>query len=120
MRDLSNAFKAMVRQGWVEDVPESTFLEHFTHSMLKEPVPQQTPKLNWLESKSLLHAVMKVLEITLRVVNQHFLLRGEIMSPINSGLKSTEQNQMTKARELLEEFRPQVSAQKSATDRGNF
>ena len=120
MRDLSNAFKAMVRQGWVEDVPESTFLEHFTHSMLKEPVPQQTPKLNWLESKSLLHAVMKVLEITLRGVNQHFLLRGEIMSPINSGLKSTEQNQMTKARALLEEFRPQVSAQKSTTDRGNF
>ena len=74
--------------------------------MLKEPVPQQTPKLNWLESKSLLHAVMKVLEITLTGVNQHFLLRGGIMSPINYGLKSTEQNQMIKARELLREFQP--------------
>ena len=74
--------------------------------MLKEPVPQQTPKLNWLESKSLLHAVMKVLEITLKGVNQHFLLRGEIMSPIQSGLKLTEYTQLDKAEELLEEFRP--------------
>ena len=105
-QNLSNAFKAMVRQGWVENVPESTFLEHFTHSVLKEPVPQQTPKLNWLESKSLLHAVMKVLQITLRGVNRHFLLRGKAMSPINSGLKWTEQNQMIKARELLREFQP--------------
>ena len=106
MQDLAEAFKAMVRQGWVESVPESTFLEHFTNSVLKEPVPQQTPKLNWLESKSLLHAVMKVLEITLRGVNRHFLLRGKAMSPINSGLKWTEQNQMIKARELLREFQP--------------
>ena len=106
MRNLSNAFKAMVRQGWVENVPESTFLEHFTNSILKEPVPQQTPKLNWRESKSLLHAVMKVLEITLKGVNQHFLLCGEAMRPINSGLKWTERNQMIKARELLREFQP--------------
>ena len=107
MQDLAEAFKAMVRQGWVESAPDNAFLEHFTNSTLKEPVPQQTPKLNWLESKSLLHAVMKVLQITLRGVNQHFLLRGEIMSPINSGLKWTEQrNQMIKARELLREFQP--------------
>ena len=90
MENLSGAFSAMVDQGWVEAAPEDVFLEHFTNSLLKDPVPQHTPKLNWLESKSLLRTVMKKLQITLADVHPHFLLRGEETIPSRSGLKNTE------------------------------
>ena len=106
MENLSGAFSAMVDQGWVEGAPKNVFLNHFTNSSLKDPVPQQVPKLNWLESKSLLHTVMKKLQITLTEVHRHFLLRGEEMTPIRSGLKNTEHAQLERAEELLEKFRP--------------
>lgn len=96
----------MVEQGWIEAAPEDVFLDHFTNSLLKDPVPQHTPKLNWLESKSLLHTVMKKLQITLADVHPHFLLRGEEMIPSRSGLKNTEYAQLVRAEELLEKFRP--------------
>jgi hypothetical protein len=106
VENLSEAFKVMVDQGWIEDVPESVYQEHFTNSTLKDPVSQQTPKLNWLESKNLLHAVMKNLEITLTGVHEHFFHHGEDMTPIRSGLKYSEDYQMDKARELLKRVRP--------------
>ena len=106
MENLSGAFSAMVDQGWVEGAPKNVFLNHFTNSSLKDPVPQQVPKLNWLKSKSLLHTVMKKLQITLTEVHRHFLLRGEEMTPIRSGLKNTEHAQLERAEELLEKFRP--------------
>ena len=106
MENLSGAFSAMVEQGWVEAAPEDVFLDHFTNSSLKDPVPQQVPKLNWLESKSLLHTVMKKLQITLADVHPHFLLRGEEMISSRSGLKNTEHAQLVRAEELLEKFRP--------------
>ena len=106
MENLYEAFKAMVVQGWLEDAPESAVLGHFTDSMLKDPVSQQTPKLNWLESKSLLYAVMKKLEIALTDVHEHFLHRGRNMTPIRSGLKHTEYHQLDKAQELIKRLRP--------------
>ena len=106
MENLSGAFGAMVDQGWVEAAPEDVFLDHFTNSLLKDPVPQHTPKLNWLESKSLLHTVMKKLQITLTEVYLHFLLRGEEMISSRSGLKNTEHAQLGRAEELLKKFRP--------------
>ena len=93
MENLSGAFSAMVDQGSVEAAPEDVCLDHSTNSLLKDPVPQHTPKLNWLESKSLLHTVMKKLQITLTEVHLHFLLRSEEMTPIRSGLKDTERAQ---------------------------
>ena len=96
----------MVEQGRIEAAPHDVFLVHFTNSKLKDFVPQHTPKLNWLESKSLLHTVMKKLQITLTEVHLHFLLRGEEMTPIRSGLKNTEHAQLERAEELLEKFRP--------------
>ena len=106
LENLSGAFSAMVDQGWVEAAPEDVFLDHFRNSLLKDPVPQHTPKLNWLESKSLLHTVMKKLQITLADVHPHFLLRGEETIPSRSGLKNTEHAQLERAEELLEKFRP--------------
>ena len=82
-------------------------MNHFTNNSLKDPVPQQVPKLNWLESKSLLHTVMKKLQITLTEVHLHFLLRGEEMTPMRSGLKDIERAQWDeKVEELLKNFRP--------------
>ena len=49
---------------------------------------------------------MKKLQITLTEVHLHFLLRGEEMTPIRSGLKNTEHAQLERAEELLEKFRP--------------
>ena len=107
MENLSGAFSAMVEQGWIEAAPQDVFLVHFTNSKLKDTVPQHTPTLNWLESKSLLHTVMKKLQITLTEVHLHFLLRGEEMTPIRSGLKDTERAQWyEKVEELLKNFRP--------------
>ena len=106
MENLSAAFSAMVEQGWIEVASQDVFLAHFTNSTLKDPVPQHTPKLNWLESKSLLHTVMKKLEITLTEVHLHCLLRGEEMTPIRSGLKDTERAQWEeKVEKLLKSFR---------------
>ncbi len=106
MENLSGAFSSMVEQGWIEAAPHDVFLVHFTNSTLKDTVPQHTPKLNWLESKSLLHTVMKKLQITLTEVHLHFLLRGEEMISSRSGLKNTEHAQLERAEELLKKFRP--------------
>ena len=106
MENLYEAFRAMIVQGWVDDVPKGVLLEHFTNSLLKVPVSHQTPKINWLGSKVLLHAVMKNLEIPLTDVHEHFLHRGGNMTPIRSGLKFTEYLQVDKVRELFKKFRP--------------
>ena len=106
MENLSAAFSAMVEQGWIEVASQDVFLAHFTNSTLKDTVPQQVSKLNWLNSKQLLHVVMKKLEITLTEVHLHFLLRGEEMTPIRSGLKDTERAQWEeKVEKLLKSFR---------------
>jgi|GEM_PF-3765764 len=107
MENLSEAFSAMIEQGWMEVAHKKIILGHFTNSTLKDSVPKEIPKLNWLESKSLLHNVMRKLDITLAEVHQHFLHRSEAMSPIRSGLKDTERSQWgKKVEELLKKFRP--------------
>ena len=97
----------MVEQGWIEAAPHDVFLMHFTKSIDKDNLPQHTPKLNWLESKSLHHTVMKKLQITLTEVHLNFLLRSEEMTPIRSELKDTERAQWgEKVEKLLKNFRP--------------
>ena len=105
VENLYEAFRAMIVQGWVEDVSKGVLLEHFTNSLLKDPVSYRTQKINWLGSKVLLHAVMKNLEIPLTDVHEHFLHRGGKMTPIRSGLKHTEYHQLDKVRELFKRFR---------------
>ena len=121
MENLSGAFSAMVKQGWIEAAPHDVFLMHFTKGIDRDNLPQHTPKLNWLESKSLHHTVMKKLQITLTEVHLNFLLRSEEMTPIRSGPKDAERAQWDeKVEKLLKNFRPWAPAQTPVIDRGHF
>lgn len=103
---LLGAFRAMEDQGWVKGVQKHYISGHFTNILLKEHVPEDIPKLNWVESKTLFHAVMKKLEIKLSEVHLHFFLGDKDMSPIRSGFKNTELIHLDRAEELLKKFRP--------------
>ena len=107
MENLFGAFSAMAKRGWMEEAHKKIILGHFTNSTLKDSVPKEIPKLNWLESKSLLHNVMRKLDITFAAVHRHFLHRSKAMSPIRSGLKDTERSQWRgEVEKLLKNFRP--------------
>ena len=85
---------------------EDDVLEHFSNSTLRDPVPTQTTKLNWIASKSLLNAVMKNLEVKLAEVHKYFSHKDKEMRPLKSGLKDSEYEILKKADELLKPFRP--------------
>ncbi len=106
VNNLVGVFSKLVEQNLLDPDCESFCPDHFSCNLLDDPVPQETPKLNWLSSKASLRALMINLEINTAEVHKHFSHKGQNMTPINAGLKSSERHHLNKMQELIRSFRP--------------